>query len=256
MGKNFSELQDYFTPVKVPLVTVALFNLLWMAALTLYYYSRVHRLYEKSFHLFITGLVVFSLLVQLAATLMLFFEFSVDTQAKFMMLYKAIVVMVATWLMTMLLIFAVFAVKQWNLVRKLQHILGRMKNENFQRESTCVQLGIASLMLMTYGLLIWYFVALVQLVVWQRTLLALVIASPALFVTAIQLQTYTRLEAIAMNKYQISKGYVRVEISALLVIEICCILILVLPIERIIACIICGVVAISLISLRSALLIV
>lgn len=41
----------------------AVLNMLFMAALTLFYYTRVHKLHEKSFHLFITGLVSFSLLL-------------------------------------------------------------------------------------------------------------------------------------------------------------------------------------------------
>ena len=95
-----------------------------------------------------------------------------------MMLYRAVVVMVATWLMTIMLIFAVFAVKQWNLVRKIQNILGRTKNENLERTSCYVQLAIASLMVLTYSLIIWYFLALKDLAFWQRTLLALVLAAP------------------------------------------------------------------------------
>lgn len=179
-----------------------------------------------------------------------------DTHEKIMMLYRTVVVLVATWLMTIMLIFAVFAVKQWNLVRKLQNILGRTKNENLDRKSCYVQLAIASLMVSTYSLIIWYFVALKDLDLWQRTLLALVLAAPAFLVTVIQLQTYSRLEEITMNRYQISKGYVRIEISALLLIEVCCCLILIFPLDRIVACIICGLTAISLMSLRTAFLIV
>lgn len=173
-----------------------------------------------------------------------------------MMLYRAVVVMVATWLMTIMLIFAVFAVKQWNLVRKIQNILGRTKNENLERTSCYVQLAIASLMVLTYSLIIWYFLALKDLAFWQRTLLALVLAAPTFLVTVIQLQTYSRLEEITMNRYQISKGYVRIEISALILIEVCCCLILIFPLDHVVECIICGVIAFSLMSLRTALLIV
>jgi hypothetical protein len=55
--------QENFARARVPITIVAVLNMLFMAALTLFYYTRVHKLHEKSFHLFITGLVSFSLLV-------------------------------------------------------------------------------------------------------------------------------------------------------------------------------------------------
>lgn len=87
-------------------------------------------------------------------------------------------------------------------------------------------------------------------------MLTVVISIPSFCVTYLQIQTYSSLEDIVMARYQISKKLMIVEIFTLVIIEICCMTIMISPVSLILPQIICGSIAVTVICIRTALLIV